>query len=106
MQKNRLPSLQVKGGRPSEQARLLHEILILEKCRSSHVVQFLGYAISDDGLLLCMEFLSGGTLYESLKREATYQWYNRWAVVEHRNAFLDMYHTCKLPVPHRIEFKV
>ena len=67
----------VKGGTPAEHARLLHEIKILESCRSSHIVQFFGYSISTEGLLLCMEFLSGGNLYESLGASDEYQWYKR-----------------------------
>ena len=71
---NRLLRVQVKGGHPTEQARLLHEILNLERCRVCRLVHFLGYAISDDELLLCMEFTERGTLYESLRIETAYQW--------------------------------
>lgn len=34
----------VKGGGEREQARLLHEIKVLEQCKSTHIVQFFGYA--------------------------------------------------------------
>lgn len=67
----------VKGGSPSEHARLLHEIKILESCRSRHIVQFFGYSICADGLLLCMEFLPGGNLYRSLGSDNEFQWWNR-----------------------------
>ena len=33
----------VKGGGEREQARLLHEIKVLEQCKSPHIVQFYGY---------------------------------------------------------------
>ena len=33
----------VKGGGEREQARLLHEIKVLEQCHSPHIVQFYGY---------------------------------------------------------------
>lgn len=67
----------VKGGDASSHARFLHEIKLLEKPKSAHIVQFFGYSIAPRGVLLCMEYLPGGTLYESLHRNGEFQWYNR-----------------------------
>lgn len=67
----------VTGGGEQEQARLLHEIMVHEQCKSVHVVQFLGYSISEDGLLLCMEYMPCGTLYHSLSKSDEFQWWNR-----------------------------
>ena len=48
----------IKGrGRESE---LLREIAILERAKTQYVVRFLGYAICQQGILLCMEYLPGG----------------------------------------------
>lgn len=33
----------VRGGDEREQARLLHEVKVLEQCNSAHIVQFYGY---------------------------------------------------------------
>ena len=74
----------VFGGGRRGQARLLHEIEILERCRSTHIVQFLGYSMHRSQLLLIMAYLPGGTLYDSLhhpvRRSKTYQFYNRRAL--------------------------
>ena len=67
----------VKGGGPEEQARLLHEITILDLCKSRHIVQFLGYSLAASDLLLCMEYMSRGTLYQSLQTCDEFQWHNR-----------------------------
>jgi serine/threonine protein kinase len=67
----------VKGGGAEENARLLHEIQILEICRSSHVVQFLGFSVSPNHLLLCMEYMAGGDLYHSIRESDEFQWHNR-----------------------------
>lgn len=68
----------IKGGSAAEHARLLHEIKILESCRSTQIVQFLGYSITSDGLLLCMEFMPNGTLFSALGKSPEFQWYNRY----------------------------
>ena len=68
----------VRGGDPKEQARLLHEIKVLEQCRSVHIVQFLGYSVAGNRLLLAMELLRGGSLYNALRQNDEFQWYNRW----------------------------
>lgn len=70
----------VKGGTLAEHARLLHEIRYLKACRSKHIVQFVGYSTTSDGLLLCLEFMSRGSLYNSLHNSSEHQWYNRWKV--------------------------
>ena len=74
----------VTGGGRSGQAKLLHEIEILEQCRSQHIVQFLGYSMQRNQLLLIMAYVPGGTLYDGLhnlghpqRRSRTYQYYNR-----------------------------
>ena len=67
----------VKGGTARDQARLLHEITVLERCRTTHIVQFLGYSRTSTSLLLCMEYCQGGTLWASLRRCDEYQWWNR-----------------------------
>ena len=67
----------VLGGSTLQNARLLHEISILEQCKSSHITRFLGYSVSNDGLLLLMEFMPGGNLAHSLKASTEFQWYNR-----------------------------
>ena len=71
----------VKGGTAKEQARLLHEIKVLEQCRSMHIVKFLGYSVADTTLILCMELLSGGSLYDALRQGDEFQWYNRWSLM-------------------------
>ena len=75
----------VTGGGRSGQAKLLHEIEILERCRSQHIVQFFGYSMQRNQLLLIMAYMPGGTLYDALhnlahpkRRSRTYQFYNRW----------------------------
>ena len=67
----------VSGSESKAQARLLHEITVQEKCKSMHTVHFLGYSIAGPRLLLCMELMEGGSLYNSLRQSDEFQWYNR-----------------------------
>ena len=69
----------VTGASEQEKARFLHEIMMLERCRSTHIVQFLGYSVADSRLLLCMELMKGGSLWNALRQNDELQWYNRWA---------------------------
>lgn len=78
----------VQGGSKKEQARLLHEIMVLERCKTIHVVQFLGYSISGSRILLCMEFLPGGTVWESLRKDDEFQWYKRYILVMLQSVYL------------------
>ena len=67
----------LKCGKSSEQAQLLHETKMMERCVSAHIVLFLGYSKSNGILLLLMEFMPGGTLFKALGEGVEFQWYNR-----------------------------
>lgn len=68
----------INGRQKSHEEALLKEIAIMDQAKSEFVVRFLGYSVcQDDGLLLCMEFMSGGTLYKALEKDDEYQWYKR-----------------------------
>lgn len=67
----------IKGRRVDQEEALLKEMAILERARTEYVVRFLGYCICPDGILLAMEFMSGGTLSQALRRDEEFQWYNR-----------------------------
>ena len=71
----------VNGRERKAQAKLLHEIKILEQCKSTHIVQVLGYSMQGSQLLLIMAYIPGGNLYDSLhhplQKTDTYQYYNR-----------------------------
>ena len=68
----------IQGGSKVKQAKLLHEIKVLEQCRSDYVVQFRGFSVSPVGLLLCMELLPRGTLFQALTSSDEFQWYKRY----------------------------
>ena len=80
----------VQGGSSAKQARLMHEIKVLERCKSCHIVQFLGYSISPEGLLLCMEYMNRGTLYHSLQDSDEFRWHNRWVDCQHADHSLTL----------------
>ena len=67
----------LKAGLSCQQAQLLHEIKIMERCVSAYIVRFLGYSISDGLLILLMEFMPGGTLFKALEEGEAFRWYNR-----------------------------
>ena len=71
----------LKGNSSGHQAQLLHEIKIMERCVSAHIVRFLGYSVSDSILLLLMEYMPGGSLFEALGEGNEFQWYNRYGLV-------------------------
>ena len=51
-------------GRGNEN-ELLKEIAILERAKTQYVVRFLGYAICQHGILLCMEYVPGGRTFSN-----------------------------------------
>ena len=61
----------------NRESELLKEIAILEKARTKYVVRFLGYSLCNEGILLAMEYMEAGTLYQALRQGEEFQWYNR-----------------------------
>lgn len=61
----------------ANQAALLNEITIMDRAKSDYIVRFLGFSVCRDGLLLAMEFMKNGTLFEALARSDDFQWYGR-----------------------------
>ena len=88
----------VSGSESKAQARLLHEITVQEKCKSMHTVHFLGYSIAGSRLLLCMELMAGGSLYNSLRQSDEFQWYNRSVIIfmVHISRLLRVWNRCTL----------
>ena len=63
----------------SREKEMLQEIAILERAKTNYVTRFLGYTVCPDGIMLCMEYMSGGTLYQALHINEEFQWRNRQA---------------------------
>ena len=64
----------------SREKEMLQEIAILERAKTNYVTRFLGYTVCPDGIMLCMEYMAGGTLYEALHISEEFQWRNRQVV--------------------------
>ena len=56
---------------------MLNEIAIMEKAKSKYVVRFMGYSTCPDGLLVALEYMSGGNLHRALQTGQDYQWHNK-----------------------------
>ena len=63
----------------SREKEMLQEIAILERAKTNYVTRFLGYTVCPDGIMLCMEYMAGGTLYQALHINEEFQWRNRQA---------------------------
>ena len=61
----------------SREKEMLQEIAILERAKTNYVTRFLGYSVCPDGIMLCMEYMAGGTLYQALHINEEFQWRNR-----------------------------
>lgn len=63
-----------------QRADFLREMQILQSCRDRHIVQFYG-AVVEEGtdLMLVMELMEGGTLYDAISNDATgsFLWWRR-----------------------------
>lgn len=71
-------AVKIIGGKQRDnQAMIIKEIIIMERARTDYVVRFLGYSVCQDGILLAMEYMAGGTLWQSLRRDDEYHWYHR-----------------------------
>ena len=69
----------MKGNSSNQQEQLLHEIKMMERCVSAHIVRFLGFSVLDAGLVLVMEYMPGGSLFHALGEGNEFQWYKRCA---------------------------
>lgn len=49
--------------------RMLDEIALLKACRSNHIVNYLGYTISDNELQLVTELMAGGDLMVAIQQK-------------------------------------
>ena len=76
----------MKGNSSSQQAQLLHEIKMMERCVSAHIVRFLGFSVLEAGLVLVMEYMPGGSLFEALGEGDEFQWYKRCASYQTSNS--------------------
>ena len=63
-------------GRSGEK-EMLQEIAVLERAKTNYVTRFLGYSVCPDGIMLCMEYMPGGTLFAALQQGQEFQWQNR-----------------------------
>ena len=67
----------IKGRNEKFEDVMLREVALLERAKTKYVTRFLGYSYAQEGILLAMELMRGGSLYAALRRGTEYQWYNR-----------------------------